>query len=98
MATSVKLSPADKEKLERVQALVTLKMGRKMTQQELLSAMISEALLRDDEFVKKISKSNLPINDEEFSRLLSLVEDWGVETRWEEVDQVLYGGKKGRRR
>ncbi len=28
--------------------------------------------------------------DEEFKKLLSLIEDWGVETSWEEIDEILY--------
>jgi hypothetical protein len=34
------------------------------------------------------------MSDEEFGKVLSLSEDWGVETRSEEIDKVLYGGDK----
>ena len=30
------------------------------------------------------------LSDEEFKRLLSLIEDWEVETSWEEIDEILY--------
>ncbi len=98
MSTSVKLSHVDKEKLEKLQALITLKAGEKLTQQELLSTLIGEALCRGDEFVEKFSGSNQPISDEEYQRVLTLVEDWGIETTWREVDEVLYGSKKRHRR
>lgn len=96
MSTSVKLSEKDKEKLEKLQALVTLKAGEKVTQQELLSTLIREALAKDDEFVKKMVKTNIPMSDQEYERILTLVEDWGVETSWEEIDQTLYGSETKR--
>jgi len=91
MSTSVKLAVDDKERLEKLQALVTLKLGEKMTQQELLARLIRDALTRGDEFIESV-KPNVPMSDEEFGKVLSLSEDWGVETRSEEIDQVLYGG------
>lgn len=98
MPTSVKLSEQDKERLNRLQALATLKAEGKVTQQELLSALIREALERGDEFLEKMYKRNVPVSDEEYERLLSLIEDWGVETRWEGVDRTFYGAGMRRRR
>jgi len=98
MSTSVKLSEEDKQKLEKLQALVTLKAGGRVTQQEILSALIGEALARGDEFLGKAFKPNIPMPDEEFKRVLSLTEDWGVETNWREVDKLLYGAAKRERR
>jgi hypothetical protein len=95
MSTSVKLAEDDKEKLEKLQALVTLKLGEKMTQQELLARLIQDALTRGDEFIESV-KPSVPMGDEEFGKVLSLLENWGVETRWEEIDQVIYSGKKSK--
>lgn len=78
MSTSVKLSAADKRRLENLQALVTLKAGQKVTQQELLSTLIREALERGDEFVDKMLKTEIPMPDQGYERILSLVEDWGL--------------------
>ena len=97
MSTSVKVSQADKEKLERLQAIVTLRTGGKVTQQQLLRMLIQEAVVNDDEFLKKIIKPSLPISEEKYRKILSLVDDWGVETSWEEVDKILYGQKSRRR-
>ncbi|MGC8850159.1 MAG: hypothetical protein ACP5K1_03615 [Candidatus Bathyarchaeia archaeon] len=91
MPTSVKIAEKDKEKLEKLQAMVTLKAGCKVTQQELLSTLISEALERGEEFIDKVYKTNIPMPDQEYEKILSLVEDWGVETGWEEMDRMLYG-------
>jgi hypothetical protein len=93
MSTSVKLAEDDKERLEKLQALVTLKLGEKMTQQELLARLIQDALTRGDEFIDSV-KPNVPMNDEEFGKVLSLSEDWGVETSSEEIDKVLYSGDR----
>jgi len=48
-------------------------------------------LLNGDEFLEKISEQRLPITDEEYERILSLIEDWRVETSWEDMDQIPYG-------
>jgi hypothetical protein len=97
-ATSVKLSEEDKEKLEKLQALVTLKASGKMTQQELLSALIREALERSDELIDKMVRTT--ISDQGYEKILSLVDDWGVETSWEDVDKILYsqGAMRHRRK
>ena len=98
MSTSVKLDAGDKKKLEKLQALITLKGGGKVTQQELLSTLIREALGRGDEIVERLSKAKVPMPDKEYEKILSLVEDWGVETSWAEIDQILYGAKPRRKR
>lgn len=90
MATSVKLAAEDKAKLERLQALITLKGGGKVAQQELLATLISDAWARGDEFVETMFKTKMPMTDEQFEKVLALVEDWGVETHWEKMDRRLY--------
>lgn len=55
-------------------------------------------MARGDEFVEKIFKTNIPMPDQEYERILALVEDWGVETSWKELDQILYGVEARRRR
>ena len=99
MSTSVKLGAEDKEKLEKLQALVTLKAAMKVTQQELLATLIRDALARGEEFVEKVFKTDLPLSDADYAKVLALIEDWGVETRWEEMDRELYGvSRRGRGR
>jgi len=97
MSTSVKLDQQDKEKLDKLQALVTLKRGKKVTQQELLSTLITDAFERGDELLEKVLKKGIPLSDEEYGKILSLVDDWGVETRWEDIDRTLYGAPKRRK-
>lgn len=97
MATTVKIESKDKAKLERLQALLTLKSGSKMTQQSILSMLINEALDKTDDFDGRATESDLPMRDEDYEKILSLIQDWGVETSWEDIDQVLYGSRKGAR-
>jgi len=91
MSTSVKIDREDKERLERLQALITLRMGKRVTQQEILSRLIKEAYDRSEDFIEGLFEEHPKLSDEEFERVLSLIEDWGVETSWEEIDKVLYG-------
>jgi|SRR5271165_3948749 len=88
--TTVKLDEADKQKLEKLQALITLK-GKKVTQQELLSTLISEAIERGDEFLDQVLKDTVPMSNEDFQKILSLSEDWGFKSRWQDIDETLYG-------
>jgi len=91
MSTSVKIDREDKERLERLQALITLRMGKRVTQQEILSRLIKEAYERGEDFIEGLFEEYPKLSDEEFERVLSLIEDWGVETSWEDIDRVLYG-------
>lgn len=95
MSTSVKLSEADKKKLDRLQALVTLKSGRKLSQQELLAALIKEALGRTDDIAQEAAGPHLPVSEADFEKAKALSRDWGVETSWKGIDEVLYGKRRG---
>jgi len=90
--TTVKVDETDKQKLEKLQALITLK-GKKVTQQELLSTLISEAVERSDELVDRVLKETVPMSNEDFRKILSLSEDWGSKSKWQDIDETLYGGK-----
>ena len=90
MATSVKLSERDKKELDRLQAKLTMQTGEKRTQQEILAALIAKAL--DDETVlDAIAPVWRPLTDPEFQKVLSMTSDWGVATRWQDMDRQLYG-------
>ncbi len=93
MATSVKLSETDKKKLERLQAKVTVKTSKRVTQQEILSKLISKATEEGDKFIDKTFESTVPMSDDEYHRMLSLTSDWKVKTKWEEINKTLYGNE-----
>jgi hypothetical protein len=94
----VKLDEEDKAKLEKLQALLTLKHGRKITQQELLSRLIGNALEKDEETSRLLFGADTPLSDEEFGKTLALVSDWGVEDASQSMDEYLYGPKGRTRR
>jgi len=95
--TSVKISEEDKRKLEKLQALLTLKGEGKASQQSILSAIIDFAYDGREELLRRITGVKLPLSDKEFDDLLGLTDDWGIETRAEEIDRYLYGSSKTER-
>jgi hypothetical protein len=97
MATSVKLSEMDKRKLEKLQALVTVKTSKKVTQQEILSRLITKATEEVDAFVYETFQRTVSMPDDMYGRWLSLTSDWGVRTRWDEIDKIVYGSTRSRR-
>jgi len=94
MATSVKMSEEGKRILDILQARLIIATGRKISQQELLDALVKLSAGQEDELVKLITGVNLPLPSEEVEKLMKLPTDWGVETREEEIDIYLYGSKR----
>lgn len=88
----------DKEKLERLRAMATLASGQKVSQEELLGAVLDDALSHRESFVAETFGERKPLSGKEFEKLLGLVSDWGVETNAREIDEVLYGEPARRRR
>jgi hypothetical protein len=48
MGTTVRVRDEDKEKLERLRAMVTLSSGKKVTQEQLLGTLLDDALSRGE--------------------------------------------------
>jgi hypothetical protein len=92
VVTSIKVSERSKRVLDALQAEATLKVGKKVSQQELLELLLTEAERRKEELISKISKRpKVPLSEKEIKRLLSLPRDWGVVTCEEDIDKYLYG-------
>ena len=98
MSTSVKISGEGKSLLDRLQARLVIATGRKVSQQELLNALVKFSSEREDVLISYMAGVKLPLSTEEVEKLMKLRTDWGVETREEEIDIYLYGGKEGRPR
>jgi predicted transcriptional regulator len=87
VASTIRIRDADKDRLDRLQAEVTARTGRKISQQELLERLImmgerqKEALMAADEGA----------TEAQLERLLALPLRTGVPTREEDIDEVLYG-------
>ena len=93
--TSVKLSEAAKERLDRLQAKLTL-LGHKFTKEQILELMIETASERPGDLIGRAVGIRRPLPEEEIESLIeAIVEDWGVSTSWKDIDRRVYGG--GRR-
>ena len=92
MVTSVKLSEQSKQVLDALQAEVTLKSGKRVSQQELLELLLADAREKKEELISKISKRHkVPLSEKDMKKILSLPKDCGVVTREEDIDKYLYG-------
>ncbi len=98
MGTTVRLRNRDKEKLERLRALVILSTGKKVTQEELLGVLLDDAITRGESFLPEVFGEKFPLSDREFQKIKGLVSDWGVETNWREIDELLYSQPRRRSR
>ncbi|MGQ0535293.1 MAG: hypothetical protein ACT4PT_04395 [Methanobacteriota archaeon] len=89
MSTSVKMRDADKRRLDRLQAELTARFGRKLSQQDLLGRLVAMA---------EVDKERIlgPKRDRRHGRslkaLLSLPMSTRRPTREADIDRDLYGG------
>jgi hypothetical protein len=91
LGTTVRVREEDKEKIEKLRALATLASGQKVTQEELLGAVLDDALSHGESFLAEAFGENRSLSEKEFEKLLALRSDWGVETSSEAIDEILYG-------
>jgi hypothetical protein len=90
MATSVKMDEETKSRLEELQAEIKLETGRKVTQQEILERLVTEAYESKSEFIDSFRESTLPLSEEEINEFLSWTFDSGAETDEADIDRILY--------
>ena len=91
MATAVKVDEDAKSRLEELQAEIRLRTGKRVTQQELLSRLISDAYDSRDEVIDSFHSSTLPLSEEEKEQMRQGRVSSGVETDEDDVDDILYG-------
>jgi hypothetical protein len=77
----------DKARLDRLQAELTARRGRKVTQTELLRELVR---LGEREKTRLLAPPGKP-SERALKRLMALPVDAGVDTREEDVDRALYG-------
>ncbi|MCK4735162.1 MAG: hypothetical protein KAT65_22105 [Methanophagales archaeon] len=87
MSTSIKVMGEDKKEFNRLQSELTLRFGRKITQQELFTRIIELVEDSKEVFIKGCI---LPLSEEEIEKIRKLQSDWGVITSEEEIDEILY--------
>ena len=93
----MKMGEDAKRLLDALQAKLVLSEGRKMSQQELLDSIVRFSSEREEELIRLLAGVKLPIPLQEVERLIKIPRDWGVGTREEEIDQILYGRGKRKR-
>jgi len=93
MSTSVKISRESKRLLDILQARLVIATGKKISQQDLLDSLMRFSTEREDELFGLITGVRLPLPPKQIEELMEMPTDWGVETREEEIDIHLYGGK-----
>ena len=85
--TTIKIREVDKRRFDKLQHEYIVLYGKKISQQELFS-MILDYVERNKEDFFKIRFSKL--SEEDIKKYRELQEDWGVETREEEIDSIIY--------
>ncbi len=83
----------NKSLLEKLQAEITLKIGRKMSQQDLLDKSIEFTYNRLEDFIKE-NINHPPITDELINRLKNSAIDAPLAYQDKSDDELLYGLKR----
>lgn len=89
MSENIKINEKDKHVFDMLQAELTIKAGKKITQQELFSRMLEFTKIRKENFFGTLSK--LPLSEKERKKIKNLQSDWHVKTSEPEIDKIVYG-------
>jgi len=91
MATLVKMDEETKEQLERLQAEIRLETGEKVTQQELLTRLVQEAIDSKSELIDSFRPERVPVSGEQREAFHDGMVASGETTTEEDIDEILYG-------
>jgi hypothetical protein len=91
MATSVKMDDDTKSRLERLQAEIRLRTGKRVTQQEVLARLVERAIESKADLVDSFRENRVPLGDSERETFHEGMVSSGVTTTEEDIDDVLYG-------
>jgi len=99
MATaSVKLKEKSKERLDRLQARLTL-LGHPLTKEELLDLAVAMAAERPAEVIARLGGGSPALDEADIQKalqkVLSTSGHWG-RTSWRDLDRLAYGKAKSR--
>lgn len=90
MATAVKMDEETKSRLEELQAHVKLETGEKVTQQEILERLVTDAYESRESFVESFRETTVPLSKEEKEAMKAGRFESGTETDEEDIDDILY--------
>ncbi len=91
MTTSVKMDDNTKSRLERLQAEIRLKTGRKVTQQMILARLVENAIESKADLVDSFREERVPLSRIERETFHEGMVSSGTTTTEEDIDDVLYG-------
>jgi len=91
MATSVKMDEDTKSRLERLQAEIRLKTGKRVTQQEILARLVERAIESKADLVDSFRDERVPVSDSEREAFHDGTVSSGVTTAEDDIDDILYG-------
>ena len=95
MASSIKILKETKLEIDKLQAEILIKYGKKFTQQEILDILVKFGKEHFDEYFSK----HMEIEDPErrkmkYKLILKKSKNWGIKTDENMIDEVLYGEKE----
>ena len=92
-STTVKLTPGGKERLDKLQARLTL-LGRHYTKEQILDLIIEAASDAPGDLIGRAEGVRYPVSGWEtlFRKVVDSAEDWG-RISWRDIDRLVYGGK-----
>lgn len=88
--TTVRISSRASRKLDELQARVQERSGKRMTKQSILEDLVERALMETEPLIL-LPAPRKPLSRRAMKALLEYPVDWGVETREEDIDAILYG-------
>lgn len=90
MATSVKMDDDTKDRLERLQAELRLKTGKKVTQQEILARLVESAIESKADLVDSFREERVPVSESDRDAFHDGMVSSGTTTSEDDIDDVLY--------
>lgn len=91
MATAIRVSDETKALLDRLQARVTLETGAKPTLGDLVEQLATLGFEERERLERGLGLAWGPMTEDEVEAWQrDFVQDWGVETREDDIDRALY--------
>jgi hypothetical protein len=87
--TTVRISDKVNRDLDRLQARLRLRSGKRVTKQSIIESLIERALDEEEPLVM-LRAPKYPLSEKKIRALLKFPLDSGVETNEEEIDRILY--------
>ena len=95
MASSIKILKETKLEIDKLQAEVLIKYGKKLTQQEILDILVKFGKEHFDEYFSKQMEIEHPEKRKKrYKSILKKSKNWGIETDENMIDKVLYGERE----